>query len=301
MKKPLFLLTLFSIVFSVGFVAGAYPAYLTDNLVSCWTFDETSGTTTIDYGLGQQNNGTNNGMTVNIASQTASLGKAYFYDGTSTNNVSMFPSSSLNISNVVIIAVVNFSGTGDREIANGRTNTAGYPLGIASGTSFFKPVVSGLGDVVQGGLLNTNNILMIATHTNANGTLYVNGSLAVTASTTAGTLLNSPTWTVGGSGALNGGSYYISELVILNATDFNETASSLIWNEGTILSCGGLGSAPTASVYHPANNSERVYNISVNFTINETAGTGALTNITHIVWFNGSVFNSTLISITDRK
>jgi hypothetical protein len=52
-------------------------SFLKNNLISCWEFEETSGTTM--YDSHNSNNGTINGSTVN---QTGKLSKCYSFDGT---------------------------------------------------------------------------------------------------------------------------------------------------------------------------------------------------------------------------
>jgi len=98
MKRGLVLLSIslvFILLLGLNFVSANFPTYLQDKVVSCWTLDETSGSSVIDYGLGQVNNGTNMGGVQGVESQFATLGKAYYFSN--PYNITIPSSSSLNI------------------------------------------------------------------------------------------------------------------------------------------------------------------------------------------------------------
>lgn len=232
-------------IWMFNFVSADYPANLQPYVVSCWTLDETSGTTAIDYGNGALNNGTNgvggNKVVIGINSTLPSMGKGYTFNKTSTTNVSMIPSASLNISQDLALLVV-FNSTdagGDDQIAGGRINTAGYMSAFTAGTPFTKIVTSGGATAVSGSanIATGANIMMVTTHTDSNSSIYINGVLNVTSASSTGTITNSNTWTLGGTGAFDGFNGNLFEVVLLNYSGFNQSTASLLYNSTNMISC----------------------------------------------------------------
>lgn len=297
MKKTILLLMA---IFLIGIVSATYPAYLQDNIVSCWTLDETSGTLAADSGLGHLNNGTNNhGVQIGAASQTASLGKAYMFNKTSTSNISMIPSASLNISqDVSIISILNSTSIGDHQVAGGRINTAGYMTAFTGGAAFTKIVTSGGATAVSGvsQIITGNDVLEVVTHADSNTSIFINGTLEVTAASSSGTITNSNTWALGGTGAFDGATIYLSEQVVLNTT-LNSTDNAIIWNGGNILSCGEPVVLKVLLV-SPANQTATIEttNYFVASVTNLTAPTIAVKNVS--LYLNGTINQTNTSQVT---
>ena len=209
-------------------------------LVSCWTLDETSGTLAQDFGRGALNNGTSSGITVGVPSGIPSLGNAYFFDGGGGNLVDVGSSASLNLTGNLTIGVVMNTTPDDGGDFGGKVNTAGYPLAIAGQKAFFKPVPisGGSGDAVSGTSdVDTGvAVFMVASHWEANSSVYVNGTLETTAGTSAGALKNSPLWQIGQASVLGNFVGYVSEVWVLNYT-VNAADVAAMWNGGAVISC----------------------------------------------------------------
>lgn len=107
-------------------VAGSGGTTLKTNLISCWEFDETSGT--IMYDSHNSNNGTINGATIN---QTGKLGKCYSFDGTNDLVTSAITSVYSQFTVSAWIAH-NFSSTTgyDRIIGHSKSTSQYHDWGI---------------------------------------------------------------------------------------------------------------------------------------------------------------------------
>ena len=271
-----------------------FSSWLKDNIVGCWTLDETSGTNVIDFSSGQLNNGTNAGVTIGSDSQTASLGKAYFFNGSGNPyKVSMFPSLSLNLTGDLSFGIVfNVSSADNGGDFGGKVNTAGYPIGFVGGTvAFFKPVPvsGGIGDAVTGlfDVDSGNDVLFIATHTEANSSIFINGTLDITQTTAAGALKNSAVWELGGASVLGAFKGYVSEVWLLNYT-LNSTDAMDIWNGGVVISCAGVPLPPTVTLNSPIN----AFN-TTNQTLDFNGSVVSLDGVVNVTLFIDGILNET--------
>lgn len=276
-----------------------YTADIKVGLVSCWTLDGTSGDF-IDYGLGQQNNLTilGSGVTRGIPSETASLGNASYFDGTSiainsSNYVGLHPSGDFTL----IVVTNSSNGQSNKVLAGAGTSTTGhgYSINPESDLRFVSYLyttdaysIKGVSDFSTG-----NDVMASVVYDAGVGAyIYVNGTNVTQArSGTFGALESAQyPFAIGGSGFVSTVNFtgYISEVVYLNIS-LNSTQQSYIWNGGDIISCRSQD-VLTTDLSYPADtsifstnsinfsgivqdpNNVGVYNVSllINGTINQT-------------------------------
>ena len=280
----------------------SWSGSLLAGLAACWDLDETSGTLVIDKSPGQLNNGTMNGLTQGVPSQIASLGTAYYFDGGGGNLIDMIPTASLNISDVTIGIIMNTTPNDGGDFG-GKVNNYGYNLGIAGQKAFAKPVVSGAGDAVS----STSNVdtggamLIIGSHESANTSVWVNATLETTTGTSAGALLNAPTWQLGQASVLGNFVGYVSEVWVLNYS-ITQADATFIYNSGDIISCSALPNpTPFIDLIAPANGTI-IYSPTIDLECKAYDDSG-ITNVS-LLWdgtaeqTNNSGYNATNYNFT---
>ena len=242
----------------IGIVSATLPAYLQPKLVSCWNLEESSGTV-IDNGLGQQNNGTNNGGTVGVPSQTTSMGNAYNFNPTNTQNISIPDSSSLNLTGDFTYAVI-FNTTAENIPLVGKgfwSSNAGFGFVLTGGGFLYTNIeqASG-GTMLFSGVpkVNTGNDVMgiVTYRAGTNAEIYINGTSSVISTTgkEASAKAGAGNLFIGGMrGAAWINNTYISEVWVINGS-INATDASLLWNSGTMLSCTVITS-PSITLVNP--------------------------------------------------
>ncbi len=274
-----------------------FSSWLKDNLVSCWTLDESSGTI-IDYGLGQRNNGTLTGGTYGVPSPIASLGTGVFIPAGAANNISFTDHASLSFTSDFTIGVVFNTTSAVSPISKGHAAAdEGYFSQISSGKIYWSvdqsdgtpaailadtPITTG--DVVQ---------VLLTYDAGTNVEVYVNGtSDGISTTNIEASALNyaSNIW-IGVNPSGSSGAMYVYEAFALNYT-VNDTDASDIWDSGNIISCGiadvldvtslfpaSQGNYSTQSLYFTVNVSDSdslgITNVSllINGTINQTNAT----------------------------
>lgn len=280
---------LFAILILGVFLVGLGSATLTDNFVSHYNLDETSGTVLDSFEL---NNGINYGATTGVAGK---INTAYSFNG--SNSISIGNDSSLTIGGgrFTLNAWINTSDTGGTIISNGESGLAGnYILGLTSGyiRLFYYTDTFQIFDSSTA-IVNDNDWHMVSIVVD-DTTMYsyvdgiLNNSQAITG-TKSGNVLE----TFIGARNTGGGTGF--DGVIDSVSIFNESKNSTeifeLWNNGSGKQFPG--EQLNVELLAPLNNTKQITDF-INFTsqVNLT-GTINHTNQTIYIWNeNGTQFST---------